>query len=134
MERFDELGSGDLLFIDSSHAVKTGSDVVHLFLRVIPALAPGVVVHVHDISLPYLYPRTALEDYFGWQESTLLAALLTGNSGLRPLASLAALHYGRTEALMKLLPDYQPQANDAGLRTGDWVHAHFPDSFWMMTA
>ena len=134
LKTFDELEAGDLLFIDSSHAVKTGSDVVHVFLRVIPGLAPGVVVHVHDVSLPYLYSRTALEDYFGWQESALLAALLTGNRSLRPLASLAALHYDRQDALKQLLPDYRPQEDDAGLRTGDWAGGHFPDSFWMVTA
>ncbi|MGI8477580.1 MAG: class I SAM-dependent methyltransferase [Thermomicrobiales bacterium] len=65
---FEDLAAGDLLFIDSSHAVKIGSDVNRLFLEVIPRLKPGVFVHIHDISLPYLYPRTALSDYFGWQE------------------------------------------------------------------
>ena len=134
LELFNSLSAGDLLFIDSSHAVKIGSDVVHLFLRVIPKLHPGVIVHVHDISLPYLYPRTALEDYFGWQETVILAALLTGNRSLTPLASLSALHYDRADQLRLLLPDYQPQSNDAGMRAGEWVHRHLPDSFWMETS
>ena len=55
---FDQLTSGDLLFIDSSHAVKVGSDVLRIYLEIIPRLAPGVFIQVHDIYLPYAYPRT----------------------------------------------------------------------------
>ena len=131
MDVFEQLRDGDLLFIDSSHAVKVGSEVVRLFLDVIPKLPAGVIIHVHDVSLPYLYPRSELSDFFGWQETTLLLALMTGNPGLRPLASLSALHYDRTEELRKLLPDYRPQENDAGMRTGNWAHSHFPDSMWI---
>jgi hypothetical protein len=131
IELFNRLRDGDLLFIDSSHSVKVGSEVVRLVLEVIPRLPKGVTIHIHDVSLPYLYPRTALSDYFGWQETALLLALMTGNPALRTLASLSALHYDRTDALQDLLPDYLPQQNDAGLRSGDWVNAHFPDSFWI---
>ena len=46
---FDRLQAGDVLVIDSTHVVKAGSDVNHLFFRVLPRLAPGVWVHVHDI-------------------------------------------------------------------------------------
>lgn len=130
-ETFAELAEGDLLFIDSSHAVKVGSDVVRLFLDVIPRLASGVLIHVHDISLPYIYPRAVLQDYFAWQETTLLLALMTGNPRLQPLASMSALHYDRMAELREILPDYRPQRNDAGMRAGDGVHAHFPDSFWI---
>src|SRR5215213_8548148 len=66
-EVFDQLGDGDLLFIDSSHAVKTGSDVLHIYFDVIPRLQPGVFVHIHDIHLPYLFHRTVLSDYFSPQ-------------------------------------------------------------------
>jgi len=54
---FSTLRDGDLLFIDTSHVVKTGGDVNYLFLHVLPLLNPGVVVHVHDIFLSYEYPR-----------------------------------------------------------------------------
>ena len=53
---FQELGDGDVLFIDSSHVVKTGGDVVFLFHEVLPRLASGVVVHIHDVFLPADYP------------------------------------------------------------------------------
>ncbi|HVB44040.1 MAG TPA: class I SAM-dependent methyltransferase [Streptosporangiaceae bacterium] len=53
---FDRLGAGDVLFIDSTHVVKAGSDVVWLFLHVLPRLAAGVIVHVHDVFWPFEYP------------------------------------------------------------------------------
>ena len=62
---FAGLSSGDLLFIDSSHAVKIGSDVIRIYLDIIPQLAPGVFIHLHDVYLPYLYPRDALLSHSG---------------------------------------------------------------------
>ena len=56
LEVFDALGDGDVLFIDTSHTVKTGGDVPWIFEEVLPRLAPGVVVHIHDIFLPGDYP------------------------------------------------------------------------------
>ena len=53
LEFFSELHSGDILFIDSSHTVKIGGDVNYLFLEVLPRLEPGVIVHIHDIFLPF---------------------------------------------------------------------------------
>lgn len=131
LSRFDDLQRDDLLFIDSSHAVKVGSDVVRLLLEIIPRLRAGVVIHVHDINLPYLYPRTALADYFGWQETALIYGLLVGNRQLEVLACLSALHYDRQGELRRLLPDYRPQANDAGMRAGDWHLGHFPSSLYL---
>jgi hypothetical protein len=52
----DKLRAGDFLFIDSSHIVKTGNDVVHLYSNVLPFVPAGVVVHIHDVFLPYDYP------------------------------------------------------------------------------
>lgn len=76
---FDELVAGDVLFIDSTHVVRTGSDVVHLVLEVLPRLAPGVVVHVHDIFFPFEQPRPWVEEGRQWAEPYLLRAFLTGN-------------------------------------------------------
>ena len=73
---FDQLGAGDLLFIDSSHRVLQNSDVTVLFLDVIPRLPPGVLVHVHDISLPYDYGAVIeIIDRF-YSEQYILAAYL----------------------------------------------------------
>jgi hypothetical protein len=71
-----------VLFVDSSHRGGTGSDVNFLFLEVIPALAPGVLVHVHDIYLPEDYPREWNVDRgFLYTEQYLLQALLCHSSG-----------------------------------------------------
>jgi hypothetical protein len=77
---FAQLAAGDLLFVDTTHTVKIGSDVNHIVLRVLPLLAPGVLVHFHDICLPYEYPRYLLEDYaLYWAEQYLLQAFLSMN-------------------------------------------------------
>ena len=55
---FENLTSGDILFIDSSHVAKCGSDVVYLYLEVLPRLKPGVLVHVHDVFFPREYPES----------------------------------------------------------------------------
>jgi hypothetical protein len=129
---FEALRAGDMLFIDSSHAVKVGSDVVRIYLDIIPRLPAGVLVHVHDIYLPYLYSRHVLDTYFGWQETVLVQALLVNNPRLKILAAQSALHYDRKLQLRALLSDYRPQADREGLPAGE-SGAHFPSSLWLVT-
>ena len=76
LEVFQELSVRDLLFIDSSHMVKMGSDVNHLILEVLPRLRRGVIVHFHDINLPYDYPRMALQGFLQATETSLCARFL----------------------------------------------------------
>ncbi|HEU5152442.1 MAG TPA: class I SAM-dependent methyltransferase [Iamia sp.] len=83
---FAALGAGDVLFVDSSHVAKTGSDVVHLVLEVLPRLADGVVVHVHDVFWPHDYPQGWVRAGFGWNEQYLLQAFLAGNARAHVLA------------------------------------------------
>jgi methyltransferase family protein len=74
---FDELDPGDVLFIDSSHVAKTGSDVNHLCFEVLPRLRRGVRIHFHDIFLPADYPRPwVLDDNRSWNEQYVVRALL----------------------------------------------------------
>ncbi|TMV08826.1 class I SAM-dependent methyltransferase [Ruegeria sediminis] len=73
---FAGLEAGDVLFIDSSHVVRMSNDVAHLFCRIIPELKPGVVIHVHDVFLPYEYPKRFFYDCPGWGEQYVLHALL----------------------------------------------------------
>lgn len=78
---FDRLGSGDILFIDSSHVSKVGSDVNYLFFEVIPRLRPGVLVHIHDLFLPDEYPKTWMIDQGrNWNEQYLTRAFLQYNN------------------------------------------------------
>ena len=77
---YAQLGPQDVLFVDSTHVVKAGSDVVWLFLHVLPRLAPGVVVHVHDVFWPFEYPAEWLRERRDWTENYLLHAFLIGNA------------------------------------------------------
>jgi FkbM family methyltransferase len=84
----EQLDDGDILFIDSTHAVKNGSDVLHLYLRVLPFLTRKLAVHVHDIYLPYPLPyRSATETQIYWTEQYLLYAYLLDNPKTRLLWS-----------------------------------------------
>jgi predicted O-methyltransferase YrrM len=80
LDAYSTLEAGDVLFIDSTHVVKAGSDVVWLFLQVLPRLARGVVVHVHDVFWPFEYPRAWLAEGRDWTENYLLHAFLVGNA------------------------------------------------------
>jgi len=70
------LDSKDVVFLDGSHRVFTGSDATVFFCDVLPTLAPGVLVGIHDIFLPDDYPEPFVERYYS--EQYLLAALLLG--------------------------------------------------------
>jgi len=130
---FGELEPGDLLFIDSTHALRTGSELSFLYLDVIPSLEPGVFIHIHDIYLPYLFSPTVLDDIFDWQETALLAALLTNNEALAIRCSLSALHHERSTELSALLPDYRCAPMDRGLGRHSSLDGHFPSSTWLQT-
>ena len=125
-----DLAAGDLLFIDSTHAVKPGSEVNFLVHEVLPRLAPGVWVHFHDIYFPYDYGRqTPSDDLFFAQETALLYAFLTGNRGYRVEISLSMVHYACPDELRRLIPKYRPDGQIDGLSTG--TGGHFPSSIWL---
>jgi hypothetical protein len=70
LEWFTTLEAGDILFIDSSHVGKLGSDVNHYFFRIFPPLASGVYVHMHDVFYPFEYPSSwILEQNRSWNEA-----------------------------------------------------------------
>lgn len=77
---FHDLGAGDLLFIDSSHVARFGSDVVHLVANVLPGLAAGALVHLHDIFWNFDYPREWFAAGRAYSEAYLLRAFLSFNS------------------------------------------------------
>jgi hypothetical protein len=81
LEIFEELEANDILFIDSSHVSKTGSDVNHYLFRILPSLKPGVLIHVHDIPWPFEYPETwVIEEKRSWNEAYSLHAFLQYNA------------------------------------------------------
>ncbi len=111
---FGELADGDVLFIDSTHVVKIDGDVPRLYLEIVPSLAPGVVVHAHDIHFPYNTPFPA-EQYIAnakwpyfWTEAMLLQAFLSGNRDFEILFSGPLLRFHDEEFLKSSIPNYQP--------------------------
>lgn len=86
LSTFASLQANDILFIDSSHVAKTGSDVNHLFFEVLPRLQPGVIVHFHDIFLPADYIQNwAIDENRSWNEQYLLRALLMHSTAFKTL-------------------------------------------------
>jgi hypothetical protein len=105
LEFFSQLQSGDILFIDSSHTVKIGGDVNYLFLEVLPRLKAGVIVHVHDIFLPFEYRRDwVLDEFRFWNEQYLLQAFLTFNSEFEVLLANSYLNHYHREDLRAAFP------------------------------
>ncbi|HYX21340.1 MAG TPA: class I SAM-dependent methyltransferase [Thermoanaerobaculia bacterium] len=104
-ETFLELSPSDILFIDGSHISKTGSDVNHLFLRILPRLPKGVLVHVHDICLPFEYPRYWSQvELCYWNEQYVLAALLANSSKFEILVGVHYLQKADIECLKPFVP------------------------------
>lgn len=84
LELFESLEAGDVLFYDGSHCVHTASDVNWLFFEVLPRLAPGVWVHVHDVFFPDDYhDEWALQEGLSWNEQYLLQAFLMHNEAYK---------------------------------------------------
>jgi len=136
LDTFQSLEAGDLLFIDSSHAIQTGGDVNYLILEVLPRLKTGVLVHFHDINFPYDYPRDALTALGSCQENALLHAFLAGNQRFQVLFCLSLMHYERPGALQRIFPEYKPQGNEQGLRADAYpafgeIQEHFPSSLYL---
>jgi len=104
-ETFLDLRENDVLFIDGSHITKTGSDVNHLFLRILPRLPKGVIVHVHDICLPFEYPKAWSEDVLCyWNEQYVLAALLANGTKYEILLGVYYMQRADIEALRPFVP------------------------------
>jgi hypothetical protein len=108
LDFFSQLGSGDTLFIDSSHTVKIGGDVNYLFLDVLPRLKPGVIVHVHDIFFPFDYRRDwVMNELRFWTEQYLLQAFLSFNSEFEVLMSNSYLSHYHSENLKAAFPSLE---------------------------
>lgn len=116
IERFAELAAGDLLFIDTTHTIRPAGDVLHLILRALPAVASGVMVHVHDFFRPFEYPR-ALYELFGayWQEHHLLQGFLAFNPEYEILCANHALRRQRPDRVKALVPRLDDRAQPSSL-------------------
>ena len=116
IEFFSCLKANDILFIDSSHTVKFGSDVCYEFLEVLPTLNPGVWIHVHDIFFPHDYPADwLLNRRLALNEQYLLEAFLSFNKSFAPQLANYWLRLEHLDETRRL-----------------WPNANHPaSSFWM---
>ena len=107
MEVFTSLEAGDILFIDSTHALREGGDVQLEYCEILPRLAPGVVVHIHDISLPKPYPRTYFEvSHHYWNEQYLLQAFLAFNSRFEVIWPGNYMMLKHPDRICEVFPEY----------------------------
>jgi hypothetical protein len=107
LETFDDLHPGDVLFVDTTHAVKTGGDVTRVVLDILPRLRPGVLVHFHDIFLPYEYPRDwVVGQRFAWAEQYLLQAFLSFNPAFEVLLPVHAIARAVPDLLAEHVPSF----------------------------
>jgi predicted O-methyltransferase YrrM len=115
LDMFTELGRNDMLFIDSSHTVVTGGDVVRELLDIVPRLAEGVYVHVHDIFLPAEYPKKWLkDDHYFWTEQYLLQAFLAFNRSYQVVWAGHYMHLSQPAALSEAIASYLPDMSSPG--------------------
>lgn len=114
--KFKELGDSDILFIDSTHVSKIGSDVNYLFLEVLPQLNKGVIIQIHDIFLPFPFMYNWIKDLqLFWNEQYILHAFLIGNYDFEVMFGNHYMMSKHPETLKKIF-DKEP------MRAG---------SFWM---
>jgi len=101
----ENLNEGDILFIDSSHVSKVGSDVNYIILRILPKLKKGVIIHFHDIFLPSEVQKEWVESLsIFWNEQYLLHALLIANGEYKTIMPNAYMGLKHTDALKKVMP------------------------------
>lgn len=118
-EIFLNLGENDILFIDSSHIVKIGSDVNYLFLQILPRLGTGVIVHFHDIFLPFEYPKKwVMENHKFFNEQYFPQTFLCFNSAYEILWG-SHFMYSQYNDKLKVIFDFDET---------NWVG---PGSFWI---
>jgi len=116
---FSDLQENDLLFIDSSHVLKIGSDVQKFYLDILPRLRKGVLIHIHDIFLPAEYPKEVIMKRLRfWTEQYLLQAFLAFNESYNVLWASSYMHLNHPDLLEKAFPSYN--------RDTRW-----PGSFWI---
>jgi hypothetical protein len=106
MNIFTDLAANDILFIDTSHVSKTGSDVNHIFFNILPRLKPGVLVHFHDIFYPFEYPIDWLQKGMFWNETYLLRAFLMHNSDFEIILFNNYISQFHTEIVKNNFPQF----------------------------
>jgi hypothetical protein len=123
LELFTSLQAGDILFIDSSHVLRPGGDVQREYCEILPRLAPGVLVHIHDISLPKPYFPSYFQNHLYWNEQYLLQAFLTYNSRYEVVWPGTYMYVQHAEEVVNAFPEIADMRVEYPLAE--------PSSFWL---
>lgn len=114
LSEFLRLQRNDILFIDSSHVLRTGGDVAYLYLEVLPRVQAGVYVHVHDIFFPFEYPAPwLLENHRFYSEQYLLQAFLMFNRAFAVLWAARYMYWRYPKELAAVFPAYDSETSGA---------------------
>jgi hypothetical protein len=100
----ESLQEGDLLFIDSSHRIVTGGDVPYLFLEILPRLRKKVLIHIHDIFMPFDYPEEPVLYGWGWTEQYLVHAFLSFNEAFDILWPARYMWANHQSSVLDVIP------------------------------
>jgi len=114
LELFETLEDGDVVFVDTSHTVKTGGDVAWIYGEVLPRLRSGVVVHIHDAFIPGDYPEQWVMEGWGWNEIYLIKAFLAFNSGFEVLFGVQWMLQNHPELIDEAFPGFPDHRERAG--------------------
>ena len=106
LDLFKKLNSGDILFIDSTHVSKTGSDVNYILFEILPILEKGVLIHFHDIFYPFEYPKEWVYKGLNWNEDYIVRAFLMYNDNFKIRIFSHYLHKLHHHAFEKLPLSY----------------------------
>ncbi|MCB7481321.1 class I SAM-dependent methyltransferase [Christiangramia sediminis] len=107
LDAFKNLEQGDILFIDSSHVVKTGSDVNYIISEILPILKDGVYIHFHDIFYPFEYPREWVLEGRNWNEIYFLKSFLMYNKNFKIRFFSHYLHLHHKDAFLRMPLSYK---------------------------
>jgi hypothetical protein len=127
LDLFAELEEGDVLFIDSSHTLRLDGDVPFLYLEVLPRLARGVYVHIHDIPFPYNVPYPAehwvLKPSWPmfWNEAMVLQAFLCFNDRFEVVMSTPLLRHFDEAFLRRIIPHYESVEENPDTFSSIWL-------------
>ena len=112
---FSELTAGDVLFVDSSHVSRIGSDVNFIFFEIIPNLAPGIFVHFHDIFYPFEYPKPWVFEGRAWNEAYMLRTFLAFNADFQIRLFNSYLERFHNESIRVKMPLWAEQTGGASM-------------------
>lgn len=124
LQRFSELQAGDILFLDTTHVLKTGSDLHHILFHVLPALSNGVWIQFHDCMYPFEYPDFWIKNRnYSWNEIYAIRAFLTNNTRFRVRYWMSMIHALHPEDLEETHPDLR-----ASPGSGIWLEKVEPEA------